>query len=363
VNVTILTPDSVGSTLLQRVLTVQMNISDFDRPVINLHELTNGLESVWNPDFQAMVLHKPQKFNNPYSQKLSEVVNLLSNHDHYKVARTAHYHIIRREDSIEEQKNFYEYLNQNSFIISARRKNLLEYGISWCMRNIFKRVNFFSHHEKITTMMACFRDPVVIDVEAMIKHLYHYRAYLRWSETNFDIGSYYYYETHASDIENYCLNLPIFATRKKSTWSDAFDISFQNYNKCHRSYSDIGTLALGSSSELKQLSWDGPPESREVTDRILDNLPETTQEFVNHYRQRYDATQSNLARMVNLGILPTEMPIKKLTFAEKRFVVKNFDDCVKAYNDWIAKFPDLGEPMTEDLLALSHDKDQATWTT
>ena len=361
-NVTILTPDSVGSTLLQRVLTVQMNISDFDRPVINLHELTNGIESVWNPELQAMVLHKPQKLEQPYAQKLSEVTSLLENHDHYKVARTAHYHIIRREDSLEDQKNFYEYLNQNSFIISGRRKNLLEYGISWCMRDIFKRVNFFSHHEKVTSMLACFKDPMVIDIERMIKHLYHYRAYIRWSETNFDIGSNYYYETHLPDIENYCLNLPIFATRQKRTWQDAFDISFQNYNRCHRSYSDIGTLALQRSNELKLLSWDGPPESKDVTEKIIDNLPVSTQEFVAQYRDRYEATQNNLSHMMNLGLLPTHVPIKKLTLAEKRFVVKNFNDCVKAYNEWIVKFPDLGEPMTEDLLAISHERDQATWT-
>lgn len=364
VNVTILTPDSVGSTLLQRVLTVQMTISDFDRPVINLHELTNGIESVWNPELQAMVLHKPKRsLERPYAQSLPEVVSLLDTHDHYKVFRTAHYHMVRREDSVEHQKNFYEYLNQNSFVISARRKNLLEYGISWCMRDIFKRINFFSHYEKVTSMIPCLRDPVNLDVERMISHLNHYVAYINWAETNFDIGSYYYYETHLPDIENYCLNLPIFATRQKRTWHDAFDISFADYNKCHRSYSDIGTLALQQSTHLKQLTWDGAPESHDVTDQILDRLPSTTQEFVRQHRQRYETTQTNLAHMVDLGLLPSQMPIKKMTLAEKKFAVRNFDECVNAYNAWIVNHPNLGEPMTENLLMLGYDKDQANWAT
>ena len=45
-NVLILTPDRVGSTLLQRVLTVYMLRQGFDKPVINLHELTNGLKNI-----------------------------------------------------------------------------------------------------------------------------------------------------------------------------------------------------------------------------------------------------------------------------------------------------------------------------
>ena len=50
-NVLILTPDRVGSTLLQRLITVYMNMHNFDQPVINLHELTNGLIKYYNSRF------------------------------------------------------------------------------------------------------------------------------------------------------------------------------------------------------------------------------------------------------------------------------------------------------------------------
>jgi hypothetical protein len=50
-NVLILTPDAVGSTLLQRMLTIYMQFHDFGRPVINLNELSNGLIKYYSPEF------------------------------------------------------------------------------------------------------------------------------------------------------------------------------------------------------------------------------------------------------------------------------------------------------------------------
>lgn len=55
-NVLILTPDRVGSTLLQRLITVYMLGNSFDRPVINLHELTNGIMRYYSPVFMQKEL-------------------------------------------------------------------------------------------------------------------------------------------------------------------------------------------------------------------------------------------------------------------------------------------------------------------
>ena len=57
-NVLILTPDAVGSTLLQRLITIYMQFHQYDQPVINLHELTNGLVKYYNPTFDQDVLGK-----------------------------------------------------------------------------------------------------------------------------------------------------------------------------------------------------------------------------------------------------------------------------------------------------------------
>ena len=57
-NVLILTPDAVGSTLLQRMLTIYMQFHQFDRPTINLHELTNGLAKYYSPEFNQELVGK-----------------------------------------------------------------------------------------------------------------------------------------------------------------------------------------------------------------------------------------------------------------------------------------------------------------
>ena len=89
-NVLILTPDAVGSTLLQRLVTIYMQFHEFDRPVINLHELTNGLEKYFSPEFGCEIVSKKRVSNWGYYQTLEQVVEILSSVDHYKTSRLAH---------------------------------------------------------------------------------------------------------------------------------------------------------------------------------------------------------------------------------------------------------------------------------
>ena len=117
-NVLILTPDRVGSTLLQRLITIYMQFHEFDQPVINLHELTNGIIKYYSPLFNAEVLGKSlDRGKWGYYQSLPEIRDLLDSVPHYKTSRLALYHIRNREDSTADQMPFYEYLNDNFFII------------------------------------------------------------------------------------------------------------------------------------------------------------------------------------------------------------------------------------------------------
>ena len=90
-NVLILTPDAVGSTLLQRMLTIYMQFHDFGRPVINLHELTNGLARYYSPEFNQELVSKYALKTWGYHQSLPQVVEMLSSVDHYKTSRLAPY--------------------------------------------------------------------------------------------------------------------------------------------------------------------------------------------------------------------------------------------------------------------------------
>ena len=157
-NVLVLTPDRVGSTLLQKVITLTMQMYDYDKPVINLHELTNGLSKYYSPDFNKEIVGKPDQTTWGYYQTLEEIVNLLKSVDHYKTSRLAHYHLRNRKDSLQDQLPFYKYLNENFFIISCRRENVFEHALSWGINKITQNINVYSAEEKISTFFDIYQE-------------------------------------------------------------------------------------------------------------------------------------------------------------------------------------------------------------
>ena len=207
-NVLILTPDAVGSTLLQRLLTIYMQFHDFGRPVINLHELTNGLEKYYSPEFGQEIVSKAQVKNWGYYQSLQQVVDVLSSVDHYKTSRLAQYHIRCRADSMEQQIPFYRYLDQNFFVIACRRDNVFEHALSQSVNTVTKKLNVYSHQEKILAFLDIHQQGIKIDEQVFKKQLDAYRDYLDWSENYFNIGSYFHYDQdlHRIDLHSPHMN-------------------------------------------------------------------------------------------------------------------------------------------------------------
>jgi len=365
-NVMVLTPDCVGSTLLQRAITIQMILSDFDKPVINLHELTNGITSYYSYELNRVILGKNRNSaininESGYNQTLQQIIELLDSADHYKTSRLAYYHILRRNDNLTDQKTFYQYISDNFFIISARRRNLFEYSLSWVLRNISKRLNVYNVDQKVYNFIDMYRDPIIVDPERLVNHLEEYKQYLNWAEMNFDINSNFYYEDHIQDLEKYILNLPIFNGKSKNTWNNTFGLTFDDYNKCHKSTSDIGSIAL-SSDNIKQLTFDKKENTTEsLVDKITNNLPVSQQEFYFKNKEKYDKATMSINHMVKLGLLVTPLPIKKQTLREKKHIIKNFYECVDVYNEWISQNENLGYPYTENQFLLDVEKEDITW--
>lgn len=361
-NVLVLTPDAVGSTLLQRLLTIYMQFHDYDRPVINLHELTNGIYPYYNDDFNREVLGKhPDKWG--YYQSLPEITRLLEAADHYKVCRLALYHLNARRDQIAEQVPFYQYLNQNFFIIQTCRRNLFEHGLSWAINKITKKLNVYTHNEKIGTFLDMFRDPITIDVSSMIHSLDNYKNYLTWAEDCFTVGSYFYYEDHLADIERYILQLPIFANQPRlTTWQDTYGIDFQEYNLCHYFNSDIGSLAL-TQKELPRLSYhdQSDPKFGDPDGAVVPYLSSDKQQFLQTRQAAYRDVESSLRKMVDLGIMIGGVPIKKQTMVEKRAMIKNFEQCRQAYNEWAARHPNIASVVDDESLQQQYQHDQEVW--
>lgn len=395
-NVLILTPDAVGSTLLQRMLTIYMQFHDFDRPVINLHELTNGLEKYYSPEFNREIVSKKTVKNWGYYQSLQQVVELLSSVDHYKTSRLAHYHIVRRGDVLEQQIPFYNYLNENFYIIACRRANVFEHALSMTLSTITKKLNVFDAYEKIDTFYKIYQSGVALDPATFVNQLDSYKLYLKWSEQFFNIGSYFNYEQDIPNLEKYIFNLPVFVDQLRLTsWEKNFGISFNDWNKMHYARSDLNTLMLESNQGMEKLllgnnenvelyqqhalpTW---PSVANVDD--FDNLPQAVkQQWLQHiihrdgivsllnkdkqqellqYKQGYDQAQIAISQMIELGIIVNGPPIKKQTLKEKSKIIKNFDQLVELYNQWAETNPDIAAPIHSDNLEEKIVKETQFW--
>ena len=356
-NVLILTPDAVGSTFLQRVLTVYMQLHSFDRPVINLHELTNGIVKYYNSEFNRELLgKKPEKWG--YYQSLEEVVELLSSVDHYKTSRLALYHIKNRNDQLSQQVQFYQYLRDNFYIISCRRENLFEHAISWAINKITNRLNVYSHNDKVDVFFDLYRSRLEIDIDSFEYHLDTYEEYINWCNQYFTVAKHFVYERDLPNVEDFVLKLPVFVTQtQKITWEKTFGISFDDWNRCHRIASDIGTLAITQSATFPKLTFN----SGTVSENVVKCLSEEQQEFFNNKLPQYTDVANSLQKMVELGILVTPIPIKKQTLEEKRYLVKNFDQLIDIYNTWISLRPELGLPVDANGIQDAIDKEFNIW--
>lgn len=366
-NVLILTPDRVGSTLLQRVLTVYMLRNGFDKSVINLHELTNGLEKYHNQTLNKEVLGKPQGTAWGYYQTLGEIQELLESVDHYKTSRLAHYHLINRNDSIADQLKFYDYLNKNFYIISCRRENIFEHALSWGVQGHSKKLNVYNTEEKINTFYDIYRNGITISKSTLIKYLNNYKKYIEWSDTHFNIQSHWNYETDVHRIEDYILNLDFMNNTASNTWEQMFGQDFDTWNTCHRMLPNL-TLSQrhGTTKQVKFFTtvtdqdWNqikGPdwPQTKEeflFNDSVLPvavekeingrfnktELSVTDDEFtfLKNNINLYNTINFQLQKLVNDGFLVTGIPLKLQSLKEKKLIIKNFNECLGWYNEWVA---------------------------
>ena len=140
-NYLILTPDGVGSTILQRLITMTLYLENCD--VINTHELTNGLRLENNI---AM-----KDFDIGYSQSLMEIANILqeSQTQTSLVSRVAKYHLDSRKDTTKDCEDFYKLLNKHfEKKIMCIRENIFEYAMSWSIRKKSGVLNIMNRHDR-----------------------------------------------------------------------------------------------------------------------------------------------------------------------------------------------------------------------
>ena len=369
-NVLILTPDRVGSTLLQRLITVYMNAHAFDQPVINLHELTNGIMKYHSPTFNQEVLGKfedRQKWG--YYQTLEEITELLNSTKHYKTTRLAHYHIKKRQDTIASQVPFYEYLNQNFYIISAQRDNLFEHGLSWCISNESKKLNVFTHNEKIDAFADIYKNKITVDPLALTKYLDQYVDYLAWVDNHFDVNSYFKYDKDMSRLEEYILGLSIFSQQpSKRSWKDIFELEFADWNKCHYLISDLSGISTQLPSvDYPKLTYEGKESDFDnlqlqslARTEIPKSLSVVDQRFLIKNGPGYQKAHNAINELVENKVLVTPVPIKLQTMLEKKLLINNFSQCVDVYNNW-SEAKGMGTQYSDEDIQLTIKEEIKTW--
>jgi hypothetical protein len=316
-NVLILTPDRVGSTLLQRVLTVYANINEQEDPLtINLHELTNGIVSYHNEALQRQVLGKRDRDpeGGPgwgYHQSLETVTNLLKNCNHDVTARLAHYHIRARQDALSDQLAFYDYLNKNFHIIATRRRNLFEHAMSWSIVAETKTLNVFDFNQKHEVFKNIHEHGITVQKEVLEKYLGQYNEYMDWVDRHFHVSSYFEYERDMPDLERFVLEQNSFKNiQQPQTWHDRFGLDWNTWNRMHYLLSLVPFDYTFSNDEK---------------DYIKNNIDLYTQARV------------FIQQLQNRGIMTSGIPIKLHTLKQKAELIKNIDQCLLNYNNWVGQ--------------------------
>tara|TARA_R110001592_G_C13051877_1_gene740215 strand:+ start:186 stop:1142 length:957 start_codon:yes stop_codon:yes gene_type:complete len=284
-NFLVLTPDGVGSTYLQRALTVYLQSAELD--YWNTHELLNGLT------VEDGNLYKD--FTHEYTQTVEDICNKLLITGNFLVSRIAHYHIKNRLAKREENyADLYKECNRkfNTIIFCAR--DPFEYALSWGIRNKSGKLNVYSVTERIEAHGVGIKEP--IDLDFFQSKLDQYAEYEYWAQDNFDITHTVNYDALHQDVDS------VMQTITNMTHTTFL----QGYNRLRytASKSKDNKINLTITNE----SFDGICKMYSMIDRLY-----------------------------NTKRLPTPMPLKMNTMSDKQKRVTNFSNAIDVYNTWALK--------------------------
>lgn len=288
-NYLILTPDGVGSTYLQRALTVYLHSAGLD--YWNTHELLNGLE------ISQGNLYK--NFNSGYSQSVTEICKLLESTSNSLVSRIAQYHITRRlGKNKEDYQQLYDVCNKKFDKIFYCTRDPFEYALSWSIRNNTNTLNVYSIKERISVHGEDIKQ--TLDLKYFNQKLEQYSAYIYWAQDNFNITRDVNYDDNHQDVDSMMKEL----TGLDHNVEDRFGISLQEYSTIRY----IASMYMQTKDKQYLVNKDktlGVVELKKFTQRL-----------------------------VSSNKMPSEIPVKMNTMQDKQKRVVNFDDAVEVYNKW-----------------------------
>lgn len=284
-NTLILTPDGVGSTILQRLLTMTLYLEKNN--VINTHELTNGL------CLKKGILAKD--FNLKYSQKLEEIAELVEKSDKSTqiISRLAKYHLDARKDKIQSQKTFFKFLDcfyQKK--IMCIRNNIFEYALSWSIRERSAILNVYDRKDKRSVMKVS-----EVDEDYFLKKCNEYVGYVYWVQDNFPDVIQISYEDVVTNSDS--------TIEKITGYKDTFDKNFgANLSLILRMEYDFFNSLITKNN--KKFSYTQDEKKALILYKKLSTILINRKIIINH-------------------------PIKNTTLGDKKKQIKNFDQCLDKF--------------------------------
>ena len=289
----VLTPDGVGSTFLQRLLTIILNLNGED--VLNSHEILNGLELTDDKITRSRQAH--------YNQNVDQITNILkTNKSKFLVSRMAKYHLDNRNHTTGEQKKLIDFIkNFYDVKLICMRRNVFEYALSWSIRDQSGYLNVYSLKQKQEV-----RKKQDVNINFFKKKLTEYKQYINWVEEHFnntDNVEYIFYEDLINDTDKYLIKY----VKGVDNFKKKFGISINEYIKLEYNIHETfmkGDILLQHKADIKKIA------------RVKKYVTELTKK----------------------GIMPAgPMPIKNTSLEEKKNIVINYDQCIMEYKNF-AKF-------------------------
>ena len=301
-NYLILTPDGVGSTYLQRVLTVYFNCAG--KKYWNTHELLNGL------DIEEGNLYKDETIG--YKQSVKEIAQLITDSKNSIVSRIAKYHIhARLVFRQEDYTQLYNVCNKKFGQIFYCTRDPFEYALSWSIRRETDVSNVYSVDERIDVHnLNRYRN---IDLVYFHEKLQEYGEYEYWAEDNFNVTRSVEYDSLHQNVDNMMQEL----TGLSHSVQQSHGVSLQDYSRIRY------LSSMYKQTKDSVYSFD--------CQSIIEDLC-SLRSFIDMLRDHKQ--------------MPTGIPIKMNTLEDKKKRVLNFNRALDQYNTWASKgnrHPELSE--------------------
>jgi len=284
----IITPDGVGSTILQRTLTVGLNLHG--HYTINTHELVNGIKIN-----KGVISRDDTKM---YTQSLDDIQNILMDSKTSIVSRLAKYHLdARRElkDSDQDHAKFFNFVNKfyDKKIVCLRR-NVFEYAMSWSIREKSNVINVYNKEDKDKVLQVN-----EVDEKYFIRKCKEYKEYFYWID-HFKPHKIFYYEDFLKEPDKVLSEL----AEKHIDFKQHFNLSLKELLK--NEYTGFNNLVLQQHIDLDKNQM---------------------QALVNYKLYNQKLQKQN--------IIPGMSPIKNTSLADKQKQIKNFQNCLDLFYNFV----------------------------